>query len=43
MTEHNFDYRQKMVDDLLEQFRGRKTSAFSWNHTPSSFRRSMTS
>lgn len=24
MTEHNFDYRQKMVDDLLEQFRGKK-------------------
>ena len=24
MTEYNFDYRQKMVDDLLEQFRGKK-------------------
>ena len=24
MTEYNFDYQQKMVDDLLEQFRGKK-------------------
>ena len=24
MTEYDFDYRQKMVDDLLEQFRGKK-------------------
>ena len=24
MTEYDFNYRQKMVDDLLEQFRGKK-------------------
>ena len=39
MTEYNFNYYEKMVNDLLEQFRGRKNIGVL--PMPGSSRRSM--